>query len=74
MPTTGATKYYKAEDAASLDKALSAIAGAALGCTYKLDKTPDDPTTSQRPPAPGSGPVDDCRPASARWCGRTTST
>lgn len=44
MPTTGATKYYKAEDAASLDKALAAIAGAALGCTYKLDKTPDDPT------------------------------
>ncbi len=44
MPATGASKYYKAEDAASLDKALAAIAGAALGCTYKLDKTPDDPT------------------------------
>lgn len=43
MPSTGATKYYKAEDAASLDKALATIAGAALGCTYKLDKTPPDP-------------------------------
>lgn len=44
MPATGATKYYKAEDAASLDAALATIGGAALGCTYKLDKTPADPT------------------------------
>jgi len=44
MPSGGATKYYKAEDAASLDKALATIAGAALGCTYKLDTTPPDPT------------------------------
>jgi hypothetical protein len=44
MPATGVTKYYKAEDAASLDAALAAIAGAALGCTYKLDKTPPDAT------------------------------
>jgi hypothetical protein len=44
MPSPAATKYYKAEDAASLDAALAAIAGAALGCTYKLDKVPDDPT------------------------------
>ena len=44
MPATGATKFYKAEDAAGLDAALAAIAGAALGCTYKLDKTPADPT------------------------------
>jgi len=44
MPSTGATKFYKAEDAASLDAALAAIAGAALGCTYTLDKTPPDPT------------------------------
>lgn len=43
MPATGATKYYKAEDAASLDKALATIAGAALGCTYKLDNVPPDP-------------------------------
>lgn len=44
MPSTGATKYYKAEDAASLDAALATIAGAALGCTYTLDKTPPDAT------------------------------
>jgi hypothetical protein len=44
MPSTVGTKYYKAEDAASLDKALATIAGAALGCTYKLDKVPPDPT------------------------------
>lgn len=44
MPSTGATKFYKAEDAATLDAALAAIAGAALGCTYALDKTPADPT------------------------------
>lgn len=43
MPAAGATKYYKAEDAASLDAALATIAGAALGCTYKLDKVPADP-------------------------------
>lgn len=44
MPSAVGTKYYKAEDAATLDAALAAIAGAALGCTYTLDKTPADPT------------------------------
>ena len=44
LPSAGATKFYKAEDAASLDKILSTLAGAALGCTYTLDKVPPDPT------------------------------
>lgn len=44
LPAAGATKFYKAEDGASLDKILTTLAGAALGCTYTLDKTPPDPT------------------------------
>jgi hypothetical protein len=43
IPAAGATKYYKAEDATSLDAVLATIAGAALGCTYTLDKVPPDP-------------------------------
>ena len=39
-----AAKYYKAEDATSLDKALATIGGkAALTCTYTLSKPPPDP-------------------------------
>ncbi len=35
--------YYQAEDQASLQAAFDSIAAQTLGCTYVLDKTPDDP-------------------------------
>lgn len=38
------THYYKAEDQASLDAALAAIASQTLGCNFKLDQVPPDPT------------------------------
>jgi hypothetical protein len=38
-----AAKYYAAEDQASLDQALAAIAKKTLGCTYKLTHAPPDP-------------------------------
>lgn len=37
-------KYYKAEDQAGLDAALSEIASKTLGCVYDLGETPEDPT------------------------------
>jgi len=45
VPSTDpVNKFYKAEDAASLDKAIATIGGtAAIGCTYVLSKTPPDP-------------------------------
>lgn len=43
VPAAGATKYYKAEDEASLAKVLDTIGSAALGCVFTLDKTPPDP-------------------------------
>ncbi|MFI5296845.1 MAG: hypothetical protein ACHREM_01995 [Polyangiales bacterium] len=36
--------FYNATDAASLDTALAAIGGTALSCTFKLSKTPPDPS------------------------------
>lgn len=45
VPAAAASpKFYKAEDATSLDKALTAIGSTALGCVFKLGKTPPDPT------------------------------
>jgi hypothetical protein len=45
VPTADPTKkYYQADDAASLDKALSTIASKTLGCTFSLSKTPPDPS------------------------------
>lgn len=38
------TKYYQADDAASLDAALATIASKTLGCVFTLSKTPPDPT------------------------------
>jgi hypothetical protein len=35
--------YYQAEDQTSLQAAFDSIATQTLGCTYVLDKTPDDP-------------------------------
>lgn len=40
-PTT--PKFFKAEDQPSLDKALSTIAGKAIGCVFKLESAPPDP-------------------------------
>jgi len=40
----GAHSYYQADDAASLGKALTAIAGSVLSCTYTLSKDPADLT------------------------------
>jgi hypothetical protein len=43
VPTADpAKKYYEADDAASLDKALATIASKTLGCTFALSKTPPD--------------------------------
>jgi hypothetical protein len=43
--TVGTTKYYDAQDAASLDQALAAIAAkAALSCTLELKTVPPDPS------------------------------
>jgi hypothetical protein len=39
----GATKYYQADDPASLNQAMSAIAAGALGCDFVLAKAPPDP-------------------------------
>ncbi len=39
----GGTKYYQANDAASLSSAFDAIAQGALGCDYQLEKAPPDP-------------------------------
>lgn len=38
-----AAKYYKAEDQASLDAALTEISEKTLSCTYKLDAVPPSP-------------------------------
>lgn len=44
VPAAGATKYYDAQDAASLDAALKAIADkASLSCTIELKSVPPDP-------------------------------
>jgi hypothetical protein len=40
----GAVKYYQASDAASLEKAFVDIVGGVATCTFKLNKTPDDPS------------------------------
>ncbi len=45
VPAAAVTpKFYKAEDAVSLDKALATIGSTALGCVFKLGKTPPDTT------------------------------
>jgi hypothetical protein len=44
MPTGDPqTKYYKAEDQASLDAALQAIASATISCVVQLESVPEDP-------------------------------
>ena len=37
------TRYYEAQDGASLNSALDGIAGAVTGCTFHLVQTPDTP-------------------------------
>jgi hypothetical protein len=37
------TRYYQADDAATLGQAFDAIAGAVIGCTLALGQTPPDP-------------------------------
>lgn len=45
VPAAAASpKFFKAEDATSLDKALTTIGSTALGCVFKLGKTPPDST------------------------------
>jgi hypothetical protein len=45
VPNAGATKYFDAQDAATLDQALATIAAqAALSCTIELQDTPPDPS------------------------------
>jgi hypothetical protein len=38
------TKYYQADDQASLDAALALIASQTIGCVFKLDPAPPDPS------------------------------
>jgi hypothetical protein len=40
--STGTTRFYKAEDQASLDAVLAAIARKTLSCSYSLTQTPPD--------------------------------
>ncbi len=45
VPAAAASpKFFKAEDATSLDKALTTIGSTALGCVFKLGKAPPDST------------------------------
>jgi Cys-rich repeat protein len=43
-PTDPTSKYYKANDPTSLAAALTKIAGSILGCSFKLNGTPKDPS------------------------------
>jgi hypothetical protein len=43
IPSTGATQYYAATDAASLDTALDTIIGETLSCTFSLGSPPMRP-------------------------------
>jgi hypothetical protein len=43
-PNDPNTKFYKANDQASLQKALGTIAGSIVGCTFALGSTPPDPS------------------------------
>ena len=40
----GAVKYYQADDPASLNTAMAAIAAGAMGCDFALAKAPPDPS------------------------------
>jgi len=42
-PNDPTTKFYKANDQASLQKALGTIAGSIVGCTFALGSSPPDP-------------------------------
>lgn len=44
VPAAGATKYHDAQDAASLESALAAIADKTMACTFALDEAPPDAT------------------------------
>lgn len=43
-PTDPTAKYYKANDTTSLQAALGKIAGSIVGCSFKLNTTPKDPS------------------------------
>ena len=43
-PRAGMPRYYQANNATELEMALNVIAGSVVGCTYKLDKKPEDPS------------------------------
>ncbi len=44
VPSSGATQYYAANDAASLQSALTGIVGATIACTFTLRSPPADPS------------------------------
>jgi hypothetical protein len=43
-PLPGTTKYFRADTAGELDQALQTIADAVVGCSYKVDPPPEDPS------------------------------
>ncbi len=44
VPKSGTPKYYQADNAAQLQQSLGTIAGSIVGCTFKLNSTPPDPS------------------------------